>query len=157
VCGAPVTRVNRIRALHPGCARRVSAGEHDRLRPPGTERSSRLPRSCDLVAGARESSVAPSPRNRIYIHGDTGRFQAEPLDEPHRGDPVVATSWWLKLRSLIPALRGGVLAVRPWIRPAWGDTTATVSDSLAPGGGSPPGRTSYTVFDVGGRVLLVFW
>jgi len=81
----------------------------------------------------------------------TGRLHAEPLDEPRRGDPVVATSGRLKLRSPIPALRGGVLAVGPW-----GDTTAKVYDSLAPGGGSPPGRTSYTVFDVGGRVLLVF-
>jgi hypothetical protein len=75
------------------------------------------------------------------------------IDEPYTSEGHVRE---IRLMGGVDFLLQGVIAVGPWIGPAWGDTTATVYDSLAPGGGSPPGRTGYTVFNVGGRILLVF-
>jgi hypothetical protein len=75
------------------------------------------------------------------------------VDEPYNSEGHVRE---IRLMGGVDFLLGGVLAVGPWIGSAWGDTTATVYDSVAPGEGRPPGRISYTVFNVGGRVLLVF-
>jgi hypothetical protein len=68
------------------------------------------------------------------------------VDEPYRSEGHVRE---FRFRAGLDFLFTGPFAVGPWIGPAWGDTTAEAY-------GGPPGRVTYTVFNVGGRVLLVF-
>jgi hypothetical protein len=68
------------------------------------------------------------------------------VDEPYSSEGHVRE---FRFRVGVDFLVLGTLAVGPWIGSAWGDTTATPY-------GYPAGRVSYTVFNVGGRVLLVF-
>jgi len=87
-----------------------------------------------------------------------GTTSYDHVDEPFHSEGHVRE---FRSRVGVDFLFFGSFAVGPWIGPAWGDTTAPVYESLGPGGslpavGSPPGRTSYTVFNVGGRILLVF-
>jgi hypothetical protein len=70
------------------------------------------------------------------------------VDEPFHSEGHVRE---FRFRVGVDFLFFGSLAVGPWIGPAWGDTTAPVYSSP-----DSTGRTSYTVFNVGGRVLLVF-
>jgi hypothetical protein len=71
------------------------------------------------------------------------------VDEPFHSEGHVRE---FRFRVGVDFLLLGTFALGPWIGQAWGDTTAPVYSSQ----GSPPERTSYTVFNVGGRVLLVF-
>jgi hypothetical protein len=73
------------------------------------------------------------------------------VDEPYRSEGHVRE---FRFRVGVDFLFFGSFAVGPWIGPAWGDTTATVYSSGDPA--APPERVSYTVFNVGGRILLVF-
>jgi len=74
----------------------------------------------------------------------------EHVDEPYRSEGHVRE---FRFRVGVDFLFLGFLAVGPWIGPAWGDTTVAVYSSGDPG--TPLGRVSYTVLNVGGRILLV--
>ena len=79
-----------------------------------------------------------------------GSTSYDHVDEPYHSEGHVR-EW--RFRVGVDFLFFGVLAVGPWIGPAWGDSSATVYSSM--GSNSPAVRTSYTVFNVGGRVLLI--
>jgi hypothetical protein len=68
------------------------------------------------------------------------------VDEPYSSDGHVRE---FRFGAGVDFLVLGTIAVGPWIGSAWGDTTATVY-------GGQPERVSYSAFNVGGRVLLVF-
>jgi hypothetical protein len=88
------------------------------------------------VVGRAWVGVGLAAGSTVYDH----------VDEPYRSEGHVRE---FRFRAGVDFLLFGSFAVGPWIGSAWGDTTATVY-------GGHPERVSYTVFNVGGRFLLVF-
>ena len=73
------------------------------------------------------------------------------VDEPFRSEGHVRE---VRIRGGVDFLLFGSFAVGPWIGAATGETSAPAYTSGDPF--TPAGPFSYSVFNVGGRVLLVF-
>jgi hypothetical protein len=73
------------------------------------------------------------------------------VDEPFHSEGHVRE---VRVRGGVDFLLFGSVAVGPWIGTATGETNVPAYSSSTQG--SPSERFSYTVFNVGGRILLVF-